>query len=75
MLQTLTITINYSEQNEGYMYDIYDCEPSQMHDGNGSELVDSIDGGLCTGTILEALEMAQAQVKDILIAKHNKKNK
>ncbi len=37
------------------MYDIYKCAPE---DADG-DLVQSVDGGLCTGSAFDALRMAQ----------------
>ena len=48
----LYISIEWSEMNEGYMYEIYGSEKA-MTDGE-----DSLCGGLCTGTRLDAFEMA-----------------
>lgn len=62
----VTITVFKSESEEGYMYDIYDCELDEINDGNGSENVDSIDGGLCTTNIINALGMAYSQAIDYL---------
>lgn len=56
----ITITVFKSESEEGYMYDIYDVEPSEI-DG-----IDSVDGGICTSNIINALGMAYSQAIDYL---------
>ena len=48
----LYVSIEWSEMNEGYMYEIYESEKAMT---NGE---DSLCGGLCTGTRLDAFEMA-----------------
>lgn len=67
-INTLTIQIYYSETNEGYMYDIYECEASEVE-----EIEDSIDGGLCTGTIKDALGMATEMAEEIIKRRNAKK--
>lgn len=47
------ITIWYSDMNDGYMYNIYNQEPT--------EDLEPLDGGICTGTIINAIEMAMSQ--------------
>ncbi len=47
------ISVWYSDANDGYMYNIYDQEPT--------DFIEEIDGGLCTGTIIDAVEMAMLQ--------------
>jgi len=56
----MIININYSEMNEGYMYDVYQSE-NDLSEGN-----DSLAGGLCTGTEQNALEMAMDCAKELL---------
>lgn len=57
-MQELIITI--SQTNEGeYQYDIYDNQEA-FENGN------SLDGGVCTTTIANALEMAYKQAKDTI---------
>jgi len=61
----MTIAINYSDCNEGYMYTIHNGEPDTLEeDPNG------FDRGLCTGTMEDALGMAveQAEVLAGLLA-------
>lgn len=58
----LSINIYYSETNNGYMYNIYDAV--SFHDEKDSG--DSIDGGLCTGTIQDALNMAYESARNII---------
>ena len=52
----LTIDIFYSEMNEGWMYELYE-DSSKLEDGV------SYDGGLCTGSLEDALEMATSQAR------------
>lgn len=54
-MHTLTIHIRESSNGDGYLYDIYDCDPDEVDDR------DSIDGGLCTSTLANAVEMACEQ--------------
>jgi hypothetical protein len=50
-----TYFVYYSELNGGWMYDIYrDVEISRAQ----IEDFDSDDGGLCTGNLFNAMEMA-----------------
>jgi hypothetical protein len=49
----------YEASDEGYMYDIFTSEDAQQ---NG----DAIDGGQCTTTLANALEMATDQAKALL---------
>lgn len=49
------IHIFYSESNEGFMYMIYKEDPRLNDDA------DDYDGGLCTGSLLDAIDMACAQ--------------
>lgn len=59
------ITIHLYEASEGgFMYEIYDCAPEDTED------VDSIDGGFCTTTIENALDMARDQA--LLLINHKK---
>lgn len=57
----LSIDIYYSEGNNGYMYNVYDTVSDNQKDSG-----DSIDGGLCTGTIHDALNMAYESAKQQL---------
>lgn len=57
----LSIDIYYSEANNGYMYNIYDTVSANEKDSR-----DSIDGGLCTGTIQDALNMAYESARNII---------
>lgn len=63
MIDNITITISKSEDQDedGFMYDIYNCQPEDMVDGE-----DSMDGGFCTGTIEDAIDMAFDQAKTII---------
>ncbi len=59
-MEEIAITISYSDSNGGYMYDIY--KNAQAIEDND----DSIDGGLCTGSMLDAIDMAAGQAKQII---------
>ena len=55
------ITIHIFLDSEGeYQYDIYRCSPEQ------AEHEDSVDGGCCTTTMANAIDMAADQVKNLL---------
>jgi len=55
------IIIYVREASEGgYVYDIYESE-DDFNDGN------SVDGGLCTSTMINAIEMASEQAQGLLI--------
>ncbi|MDD3468188.1 MAG: hypothetical protein PHE67_13655 [Campylobacterales bacterium] len=45
------------EEYMNFMYNLYDTEKFETKEG-----VDEYDGGLCTGTPIDAIEMAIAQV-------------
>lgn len=49
------IMIHIFKSDDGFMYDIYD----------GLDTQNIIDGGLCTTTFKNALEMASEQVKQL----------
>ena len=53
-MQSITITITLSDNEPGYFYDILDDNDN------------SLDGGLCTGSFVDALEMATDQAKTII---------
>lgn len=60
---TITISIHRASDEDGFMYDIYDREATDT-DLDGYP---TIDGGQCTSdNILDALEMATQQVKEVL---------
>ena len=59
----LSIDIYYSEANNGYVYNIYDA--ISFYDEKDSE-DESIDSGLCTGTIHDALNMAYESARNII---------
>lgn len=59
-MENLTITIVKNDK-EHFLYDIYFCSANEV-DGHMSE-----DGGVCTGSIKDALEMATKQAKALLI--------
>lgn len=61
-MEKIILTIEWSETNNGYMYEIYPNEEAQE---NG----DSLDGGLCTGSMIGALGMATDQAGHLLEAK------
>lgn len=58
---TMTITIFRSADNDGFFYDIYDCEASEVDDS------DSVDGGFCTSDSIEdAYMMATSQANRLM---------
>lgn len=61
-MNAITIIIRESSDNEGYMYDVYRGDLSE----GMTVLTDSDDGGLCTTTMENALEMAADQAKTII---------
>ncbi len=63
-MNTLIIKIEEASDGEGFLYDIYESEQSII---NGD---DSLDGGQCTTTIENALDMAYSQAKDLLAIKN-----
>lgn len=60
--QAITITIYESESEDGYMYDIYNTDLQGAVDTDDG----SIDGGLCTGSMADAVGMATAQALELL---------
>lgn len=68
-MNTLTITIREASDEPGFFYDIYDVEPDQIDEA------DSLDGGFCTTTIENALEMANKQARDIILLKYHEQKK
>lgn len=56
------LTIHILPVDEGYQYDIYDVSPDMVSDFS----TDSLDGGLCTTTLANALDMARDQAKDLI---------
>jgi len=59
-MNEITIHIRESSNEDGFMYDIYDVAPDDVDNH------DSIDGGLCTTNIKNALKMAYEQTIGIL---------
>ena len=60
-MDKLTIHIFYSPMNEGWNFDIYDQDTRDVLDD-----IDSLDGGLCTGSLQDALGMAYEQARDLI---------
>lgn len=60
-MDDLIIVISKSSNEEGYLYDIYDCGAEEVNDGR-----DSLDGGHCTTTLENAIDMACSQAKDLI---------
>lgn len=58
----ITIRI-YEASDAGYMYDIYANAPDDLTD------VEPDDGGQCTSTFNNAVDMAAQQAKDLFIFK------
>lgn len=52
--EELTIKVWYSETNEGYMYSIFNRT-------DDTDDADEDDGGVCTGSYKDAIEMAISQ--------------
>ena len=59
-MNELTIKIFEATDEEGFFYDIYDTV--EVDDDT-----ESLDGGMCTGTLQEALSMAYDQAQAILL--------
>lgn len=55
-MKEITINIFESANEPGYMYNIYTGSPEEVAEG-----LDSVDGGLCTGSLSDALGMAKEQ--------------
>lgn len=68
MIPNLTITISEASDEPGFFYHIYNGSIEDVNDG-----LDSIDGGLCTTTMENALDMAYAQARTILNRQINPK--
>jgi hypothetical protein len=62
-MDELTIHI-FPASDGGYMYDIYDCGPDECYNGGGER--ECVDGGQCTSTLKNALDMAQGQAHDLI---------
>jgi hypothetical protein len=60
IINELIIRISEGTDEPGYFYDIYDTADVTDDD------VDSVDGGFCTSTIENALDMAVEQAKEII---------
>lgn len=58
----LSIEIFYSELNDGWIYNIYNTNSRNEKDSG-----DSLDGGLCSTTMENALEMAYEMAKKYTI--------
>lgn len=55
----LTIKVWPSQSENGYMYEIFDSEAPDEDE-------ECMDGGLCEGSFMDALEMASEHAKEIL---------
>ena len=62
-MDEITIHI-FAASDGGYMYDIYPCAPDKSYAGGGD--IESVDGGLCTTTMKNALDMAASQALDLI---------
>jgi len=69
MRSEIAVTIFWSDANNGYQFDIY--ENSAAIEEND----DPLDGGLCTGSFQDAMEMAFEQTKEYVHNEEEKKNK
>ena len=67
-MQDLIIHIHKATEERGYFYDIYESEDDF---DNGK----SADGGLCSTTIKNTLDMANAQALDLVKQKRKQKAK
>ena len=65
-MNEIIISITESSDKEGYIYDIYPSKDDYINSN-------SLDGGMCTGTIVDAIEMASLQAQDIINAFNSKK--
>lgn len=63
-MENITITISKATDEEGYFYDIYDIAAMDI-----DESTESLDGGFCTTTIENAIDMAVEQAKQLLANK------
>ncbi len=61
-MENLTIKIYQSSEADGFYYDIFDGEELENDDQ-----CDSLDGGFCTSTMENALEMATEQAKELIL--------
>lgn len=61
-MDEITIKVWFSESENGYMYDIFDTV-------DVDEDTESVDGGLCTTTMANAIDMATSQALQIIKAK------
>lgn len=69
-MENLIITVFKSEQEEGFYYDIYgDNDTDAISTGEANVL----DGGHCTTTIENALDMAYKQAQTILLQDNQNK--
>lgn len=53
-IEDITITISESTQEPGYLYDVYTAAADEVAEGD----IDARDGGICTGNIADAIDMA-----------------
>lgn len=60
-MENLNIVIQTNSEGE-YIYDVYNCDVEDMAEG-----MDSMDGGCCTGTLEDALDMATEMAKQIIM--------
>jgi hypothetical protein len=61
-MDNITIKIYKACDEDGYFYDIYNQD-----DLDNDEDAESLDGGFCTGEMLDASGMAHEQLKNLLI--------
>lgn len=64
MQDEIIIKVTKASDEDGYFYDIYASDDKYQAD-------ESEDGGFCTTTIENALEMANEQAKAFLFKKHH----
>ena len=65
-METIIIAIEKASDNNGYFYDIY-ADADSMNEGN------SLDGGKCTTTMENAIDMASKQALEIIKVRNQEK--
>ena len=58
-MNNIYLKIEEALEEDGFYYEMYKSEDDLITGENG------IDGGLCTGTMSQAVEMATDQLKDL----------
>lgn len=63
--KTTALSAVDDNNEEGYMYDIYENESALKADK-------ALDGGFCTTTMVNVLDMAQEQAQSLIMAREGK---